>query len=240
MIPIISTRSRVGDVSTVSTSMLNDFSGRDFSTDPFMKFQVKKFSDTNKLLTEALNEKSSISALAPIDEKRDGMLRVIFHEVNTKELWPEAGISEAATLVANELDKYGFETIEMAYATESANINALLQDLKKPEVKAAINKLPGLADLVKKLNNAQDEFEAAYLQVVGKKIDQKKMLSASRLRRLIRDQINNELIVYLNAMALSLPDQYKVCADVVETIIESNNSKVRNRNKKPDEEQAEI
>ena len=78
MIPIISTRSRVGDVSTVSTSMLNDFSGRDFSTDPFMKFQVKKFSDTNKLLTEALNEKSSISALAPIDEKRDGMLRVIF------------------------------------------------------------------------------------------------------------------------------------------------------------------
>ncbi len=39
-------------------------------------------------------------------------------------------ISEAASVVAEVLDKFGSETISMAYAAESANINALLQDLK--------------------------------------------------------------------------------------------------------------
>jgi len=56
-------------------------------------------------------------------------------------LWPDAAISKAAMVVAVELDKYGFETIDMAYATESASINALVQDLKKPDVEEAIASL---------------------------------------------------------------------------------------------------
>ena len=240
MIPKINARSRAGDISAISTSILKDFTKRDFSADPFMKSQNKKLTGNNKLMTEALNEKAAQSILGPIDEKRDDMLRVIFHEVNAKELWPDASISKAATVVAVELDKYGFETIDMAYATESASINAMLQDLKKPDVEEAIASLPGLGDLIKQLKAAQQEFETTYLQFVGQKIEKGKLLSASKLRTVMRTQINNEIAVYLNAMALSMPDQYKDSAEVIKMVIDNNNIKVRNRLKKPGEEESTL
>ena len=130
MIPDIISSSKVGDVNTLAKSILNDFANRDFSTDPFMTLQIEKLSSNNALMTEALNEKAAQSALAAVDEKRDDILRVIFHEIDAKKLWPDAPISQAASVVAEELDKYGFETINLAYAAESANINAMLQDLK--------------------------------------------------------------------------------------------------------------
>ena len=140
----IFSKSRATDVSATATSMLNDFSKRDFTTDPFMMAEIATLRGNNDLLTEALNEKAALAVLGPVDEKRDNALRVIFYEVNAKKLWPDEAIKSAAARVAVELEKYGFKTIDLAYATESANINALLVDLKKPEVVKAINKLPGL------------------------------------------------------------------------------------------------
>ena len=105
---------------------------------------------------------------------------------------------QAALVIADVLDKHGFETINLAYAAESANINALLLDLKKPDVNVAIATLPGLMDLISGLEAAQQEFETAFLQVVDLKIEKEKLSSATKLRAVIRTQINNELIVYLN------------------------------------------
>ncbi len=236
MIPKIHAKSRAGDVSATATSILKDFSKRDFSADPFMTFLIGKFSVNNKMMTEAINEKAVYSILAPIDEKRDNNLRVIFYEVNAKELWTIAAISKAASIVAEVLDKYGLETVDMAYATESANINALLQDFKKPKVSEAIDILPGLSDLILQLEAAQEEFETAFLKVLELKIEKKKLISATKLGRVMRKQINTEIIVYLNAMAMSTPDTFKDCARVVEEVIENNNRKVKNRLKKPDVE----
>ena len=240
MIPKINSRSQVGDISAVATIILSDFAKRSFPADPYMILQIGKLTDNNEQMTAALNEKETNSILAPIDEKRDNLLRVIFHEVNTKEMWPEAAISNAATVIADELDKYGFEIIDLAYATESANINALLQDLKKPEVKKAIASLPGLGDLIIQFEAAQQEFETAFLQLVDLKIEKGKLSSATKLRAIIRTQINNEVVVYLNAMAQAKPNKYKECADVIGMIIDNNNSKVRNRMKKPVEEQVTV
>jgi hypothetical protein len=44
----------------------------------------------------------------------------------------------------------------------------------------------------------------------------------------------------LGRITLSMPDQYKDCAEVIAMVIDTNNSKVRNRGKKADEEQAPI
>lgn len=104
----------------------------------------------------------------------------------------------------------------------------------------AIASLPGLSDLIQQLDGAQQEFETAFLQFVDLKIEKEKLSSATKLRTVIRAQINNELIVYLNGMVLSMPDTYKDCAEVVEMVIDNNNSTVRNRLKKPGEEQSPI
>ncbi len=100
--------------------------------------------------------------------------------------------------------------------------------------------LPGLVDLIKGLEAAQQEFETAFLQFVDMKIEKEKLHSATKLRFVIRTQINKEIVVYLNGVALSKPVQYKDCAGVVAKVIETNNSKVRNRGKKHNEEPSSI
>lgn len=239
MISKIHARSRAVDVSPTATSILKDITKRDFSADAYMTSQIGKLNDSNELMTQAINEKIANSILAPIDEKRDNNTRVIFYEVDAKELWDDAAISNAASVVAEVLDKYGFEIIDMAYATESANINALLKDLKKKKVAEAIAILPGLSDLIQQLETSQEEFETAYLQVVDMKIEKEKLISATKLSKVIREQINTELIVYLQGMARSKPDTFKDCARVVEQVITNNNSKVRNRIKKAEKEQSQ-
>lgn len=240
MIKKIHSRSLVGDVSTTTSSMLNDIDKRDFSADVYMGLQFGKLKDINALLTEAIKEKAANSILAPIDEKRDNNLRVIFYEVDAKVHWTNKDINQAATVVEKELDKYGIETTKLAYAVESASINALLKDLEKTNVKEAIALLPELSNLIQELDASQREFEAAYLQFVGLTIAKQKLLSASKLRNLIREQINEEFIVYMNGMALSGGEVYKDCAKVMEKLIENNNQKVRERlnrqNKKDDDD----
>lgn len=229
MIKKVDSRSSIEDVSTTTTSIVNDFSQRDHTCDPYLTAQTNQLINYNRLLTQAIKETAAGSILFPIDSKRDGTVRVIFYENKAKLHWPDENISGAAQIVMNELDKYGLETIKMSYSSESANINALLEDFKKPEVAAAIQVLPGMQSLVDQLKIDQKEFETSYLVHVGQKIENQELLSATKLRFIIRDIINKHIVVYLNAMSQALPDEYKECADVVATIIEENNQLVRNR-----------
>lgn len=216
-------------MSTTATSMLNDFEKRNFPDDPYFNMLIGDLTSNNDLLTNAIKEKAAHSILAPIDDKRDNNFQVIFYEVEAKVRWSDVVIKTAAKVVQIELDKYGLETINLAYAVESAYINAMLKDLDKADVKDAVAVLPGLGNLILELSASQNEFEEAFLKLVDLEIDKDKLLSASKLRKLIRLQVNNELIGYLNSMALSKPEIYKDCATVIEKVIENNNQKVRNR-----------
>ncbi|NJN28740.1 MAG: hypothetical protein HC819_23545 [Cyclobacteriaceae bacterium] len=240
MIPKIHSKSLVSDINSIATSIVNDFDKRSFADDAFMTLQIDKLKDYTAQMVAALNEREAESILAPLDKKRDELLRVIFREVKAKSIWPDEAISSAAAIVAAELDKYDSDIIVMPYGMESANINAMLQDFKKAEVVAAMKTLSGLSELVVQLDAAQRTFEAAYLQFIDQRIESKKYLSATVLGRLLTRQINNEIALYLNAMSKARPDTFAACAEVVKMIIENSNAKVKNRNKKPDEEQSDI
>lgn len=235
----IHSRSKASNVSPTVTLMLQDFSKRDFSTDPYMTVQIDGLKHDHDLLKAAMNEKKAQSVLGPLDEKRDNLLRAILYLNLAKTFWPDERVKAAAEVVRKELDKYGFETIRLAYDEESASINALLDDLKKPEVVEAVRKLYGMELLINTLGEAQKEFEAAALEFVGIKIGESKLLSATKLTRKMIKQLNDDLLPYLVSMEKSKPDLYKDCAEVIRAIIENNNSKVRNRAGGSDEDSHE-
>lgn len=229
MIPKIVQRTRNAEINTVGTLIYTDLSQRDFAADPYLTTQIAALHGNNELMTQALNESSTGSMLAPKDEKRDASLRVIYYEVQAKTLWPEQTIQYAALSVMKVLDNYGIDTVGLSYADESANINALLEDFKKDGVAAAIQLLPGLGSLIAQLQRDQEDFETTYLQAVGQKLENKRLASATSLNRLLCKQINEGLVVYLNAMTLAQPATYKACAEVIAEIIDENNRRVRNR-----------
>ncbi|MBI9060398.1 MAG: hypothetical protein JEZ14_00275 [Marinilabiliaceae bacterium] len=229
MIPKIVQRTRNAEINTVATRIYADLSQRDFTTDPYMTTQIAALHGNNEMMKQALNENSTGSTLAPKDEKRDASLRVIYYEVQAKTHWPLESIKKDALTVMDVLDNYGIDTAGLSYADESANINALLEDFKKIAIATAIQNLPGLEELITVLQNDQKDFETAYLQAVDQKLENKKLASATSLNKLLCKQINDGLVVYLNAMALAQPATYKACAEVVAVIIDENNRRVRNR-----------
>lgn len=221
--------STTSEINTVATDILNEFERRDFSTDLYLTGEIDKLTASNELMTNVMKEKKLQSLLGPKDQIRDDALSVIFDEVYAKKGWKDPQIRGAAQLIDKQLEKYGRETKNLAYADESSNINALLKDFKEPEVPEAIAKLPGMDTLIADLKDAQDDFEKTYLEAKDLQIVNKKTLSATKLGKLIRKHINDTIVIYLQGIVLKQPDIYEECFEVIKEIIEDNNRKVRRR-----------
>jgi len=229
---LIHSRSYVEDISTLATAIIEVLKRLDFSSDVFMTMQLAKLEESNNNLTEAIDEDIEKSELSNKDMERDNAFRTLYYEARTKKMWHDDNIANAASIVMDVIEKYGMETIRLAYPIESAKINALLTDFNKAEIKTAIAQLPGFSSLIEQLHAQQQNFEVGHSSELDIKIEESKILSASRLKSLVRNQINSELMLYLNAMAKAQPEVFMVPNDKINALIEENNSRVRNRLKR--------
>ena len=229
MITLINYRSTIEEINTTTTSILNSLLLYDFSTDQYLLQIIKDISSLNLKMTETLKEEIVRSTLAPLDDIRDKSARVIFLEIKAKLLWPDKDIVEAAKEIQKILDNYGMEMLNMSYSAESANINALLNDLKKTKLAPVIEKLHGFNTLIVQLEKDQKIFEVAFQEYIARKAEQSKMLSAGKLADMVKNQINRELNKYLDVMATVKPEIYAECTNKIETIIRDNNAKVKAR-----------
>ena len=127
MIAKIHSRSTVADVNATASALLNELNKHDFSADLYLAGLIENLTNSNIGLTDAIKEKFSSSDLCLKDEKRDFALRGLFHEVRANLFWPDSEVVAAAEVVNGVIGKYGIDTVNMAYATESANINAMVQ-----------------------------------------------------------------------------------------------------------------
>lgn len=226
----ISSRSTIGDTATVSNSVLAVLKQANLD-DAFIQLQLQKLEDNHTKLSNSYKELGAKNSLLPKDEARDNALRVLFYEAKSKSLWPQANVKNAAIQLLETLDNYGLEIIQYPYHIESANINGLIADLKTPVMQAVIAKLDGVNMLVDQLITTQADFETAYLDYVSQKVDNKETLPAYRLSELIQAQINQELLVYLEGMIQADPTKFINTYQLIVTIVQDHNSKVKNRNK---------
>jgi len=228
----IHNRSTNDDVSAVSSSISTAISAIDFSQDVYFTDLTQNLNANLNLITEALNEQKSHSILSPADGKRDNSMRIIFYEVKSKTLWLDETIKSAAQKVYDTIEAYGIEITKLSYLKQSAQSKALFADLKKTEIAAAVNLLPGLAALIKQAENAQTEFDVLYDEYLSDKTENQSELSASKLKTILRELINDELLSYLKVMSRTQAGNYKICYDKIVTAIEENNNKVKARLKK--------
>lgn len=229
MIALINYRSTVEEINTTSTSILNTLSSSDFSDDKYLTETIKEIASLNLKMTETLKEEIVKSTLAPLDAQRDKSARVIFLEIKSKLLWPNPETVAAAQEVSNILDNYGMEVLNMSYSAESANINALLNDLKKTSLAPSLAKLHEFDTLITQLEKDQQIFESAFQDYISRKAEQSKMLSAGKIGEMVKSLINKDLNKYIDVMATVKPKLYGESAEKIDTIIKDNNAKVKTR-----------
>lgn len=235
MIANVHSRSIIADINTTAGTILQVLSAYSFTEDAYLTGLITRLTHTNQKLTEANKEVGYTSNLSPIDKKRGQCFQALFYEVKAKRRWPDAQIQEAANHIYRVIENYGLRTIHMAYAEESACINALLSDLSEPELQPSIDALVGFRQLIEQLQVHQTEFQAAYLQGIEQKVEEDQEQSASKISVDLRLQINKELVPYVNTMAKVRPEEFKDLADQLAVIVEDNNRRVRQRLKRTEE-----
>lgn len=134
-----------------------------------------------------------------------------------------------AMRVQAELDRYGIKITGSSYANQSAETRAMLSDLEAPELAKDIRSIPDFKQLVLNIKESQQKMDVATTKMIEGKLERENTKSASVIANELKDIFNNELSTYLTAMTLANPDKYKAFTDVLSTLIDENNSKVKNR-----------
>jgi len=169
------------------------------------------------------------SDLKEKDDVRDLDIRAIFYEVTAKCMRRESEDQQKAMRVKSVLDRYGMKITDSTYTSESAEIRAMILDIKAPELAEDRKSISDLNGLIGNLEGSQNSFDQSDDQLRDDKIGREKNKPASTLAKELRYIINDELCGYLSAMTQANPDKYAAFSNKFFQIIEDANKEVHNR-----------
>ena len=163
MIEKISSQSRTTEVHGVSRTMNTAYQQTGLTADSFLTGIFTNLVAKTDALGIAIDRSKAENITAEKDEVRDDAVRAVGYLVQGYQYHPEQTISDAAQVVNNLFNKYGFAVTEESYVTESSHIVSMLSDFSAPDVVTAIALLNGVAENIASLQAAEDDFETTPL-----------------------------------------------------------------------------
>lgn len=227
---------RITEVSNLATVIVRLFKAEidansDIGNDAFL---IDAFAQLEKLSTNlisAIKTDKILSNLDVADSERDELFRQLNAAVTGYANLPFPDYQQAAATLLSILDKYKRLPSEN-YASESALIKSLLEDLSAPNAKSAISLLYGIDELIRLLTYAQEKFDQtndAYNAAAANKTD-----SATNLKKTACSLINDRLIPYLSAMRIAKPAFSDFCAKLENEVNRANLTVTKRQNQRSD------
>ena len=181
------------------------------------------------ILIEAIKQDKAKSDLETFDDNRDGIYSSALHLTEGYKHHPDPQISETATEVMAIMDKYGYELTKANYSAQSALTESFLKDVQQPATVIKIEILPGLKNLIQKLNNEQKKFKGAEKVWEQNQKENQNAISASAVKKELLRIINNTLINYLRGMQGVQPEIYNDLTESLALKIEKANGIIKQR-----------
>lgn len=225
----IKVNSLINEISEIGKGIIELSKRYPISEDAYFALIIEKISEKSEELIDRINAGWLSSELKEKDEIRDLDVRAIFYEVEAKCMRRSSASQEKALKVMDVLSRYGMKIIASRHTNESAQIRALLSDLEAPEMVKNVRSVSDLKQLLDNLVQSQAEFDAASTQLVEDKNERGNTKPASAVAKELKDIFNDEFEVYINAMSMANPTKYKAFAELVNTLVEESNKKVRDR-----------
>jgi hypothetical protein len=225
----ISFNANINETAEICTSIVDLNKRQPIAEDDYFKVTFKKLTERTEKLIGKINAGGINSTLKEKDELRDIDVRAIFYEVEAKCNRRPSSEQKSALRINETLDRYGIQITSDSYTIESAQIRAMLSDLKAPELADDLKIIPDLPALIVNLEQSQKVFDNANAKLLEQKQERQTSKPASVLAFECKNIVNAELIGYIGAMEQANPDKYKVFSDMLETLINDANAKVRDR-----------
>lgn len=227
-------QSRNTEVNALARRLLGAYRKTALNNDSHLANLIAELEQVVTLLTAAINRLRVASALDEKDELRDNAIRSLYYFILGTSHHPEQAISESAKQLFSLLEHYGLSITGENYASESSLINSLLDDLNKPDAQSAIANISGASELIGTIQTAQADFEQTRIAYEEEKAQEGNFENATNLKMQLVKLINEQLLVYLQAMTLANESSYRKFGLTVDEIISTANEAVSRRSSKPD------
>jgi hypothetical protein len=139
---------------------------------------------------------------------------------------PEPTVASSALRVYDVLVSNDLRLASMAYAQESLHLNALLKDLKKPELARDVEAV-NISDLVGKLEKNQIDFEAITQEKVEKKAQVTVQVLASFVTPIRRKIF--QILTLVDTLEEFEPEMYKTVVSEMNVLIDEYVTRIRQR-----------
>ncbi len=224
----IFSRSGISDISYALGNILIAIKDYFVEEDQYLKFIREKLSSDYNLLIEIINEGRKKSVLISKDKLRDQATRVVFHIVKGLTYLTKPKDRSNAMLVNGVLEKYSLDIINYTYSNQTVALDALIKDLDKEEIKNAINEsFSFLNEYIDNLKHVVSEWKNELQVWFNKEAESNNNVSAYELHIQLRNTINRELLIYIEAMSISNPDKYSDLERKIRSIIDYTNNRIK-------------
>jgi len=234
MIEKLISTSRTTEVDAASMRIVSAYKNTSLGQDTHLSGIFSELEPASAQLTAAVHQSTVESVLDEKDEVRDDAVRGLNYIILGYLHNPNPTLQNAAEEIEKVLDNYGLSITGESYATESSLISSLLVDLSKAGLQPSIEALPGCAEQIDALQNAQDDFEATRVAYEAEKANEENRKNASTLKKEVTAIINDKLVVYLRAKVQVDEAAYGNFGGTVGEIIDDNNGTVKRRRNKPE------
>lgn len=180
-------------------------------------------------MTTAIGQEKTASNLEALDLVRDTNWTDLYYMVQGYTHAPDENMRKAAEKLSAITEKYGLAVIHESYSAQTAYMETALESLEGNELQAAARELPCIAELIAMIRRSQSEFHEAKVRLQEAQAEEANRISASERKKKILQIINSQLLTYLEAMKMIMPDRYNKFAELVAEIIGDANVNVRRR-----------
>lgn len=225
----ITTNSTIKDTAEVGHGITDINKTNPITEDTFFTRILNQLSAKTDELFGKIKEGWIENELEEKDAVRDLDVRAIFYEVEAKCVRRESEDQVKAEKIRGILNRYGLKITSSSYTNESAEVRAVIKDLKAPTLSEERKVIPDLDGLIANLEASQADFDESASKHLQNLSDREKSKSATVIAKELRGIVNDNLCTYMEAMAKVNPDKYKEFADLMNVLIEENNKKVRDR-----------
>jgi hypothetical protein len=236
MIPKLIFKSRITEVDTASVNIFTAYKKSGLDEDTHLSNIFTDLETGTSELTRAINRSKAESNLDKKDLKRDVNVKALYYMLQGAVYHPDAAVKTAGENLNAIFSKYGLKMTQTSYATESSLIDSLLEDFTAPTLQADIAGISGCASIISKLRAAQNDFKISHFTWEETKAQEGLSKCATDVKKDVVTNINEKIVLYLNAMSQANHELYGELAQTVAQIINDNNEAVKKRSKKEEVE----
>ncbi|WP_372934778.1 DUF6261 family protein [Mariniphaga sediminis] len=228
------TNSCMKEVDTVATRICKVYEKTGIKNDIYLDDMITGLREKRTLLSKAIKYARSKFYLKEKVEMRNYYLRSLIYLAQGYSRHPDPTVKLAAQKIENVINRYGLSVTGESYPTKPSLFNSMLADLVQSDMQDAVLSLSGCIELIASLHAAQEELEQAQIDYEKEKSQERIDAKVTDLKEEVTNIINNQLVVYLNAMMLVDEATYSDFGHIVAEIIEDNNEAEKKRQKEPE------